>query len=58
MEKLFSLVMYVLWTATIVAVLSTTFTDFKYEDLNIMAGVLLAFSILNSIFMVQRRRQR
>ncbi len=56
MERFLSIVMYVLWTATIVAILSATFTNFQYEDLNILAGIFLFFSILNSIFAVIRKK--
>lgn len=56
MERFFSLIMYVLWTATIIAVLSATFTNFQYEDLNILAGVLFVFSALNSFFMLSRKK--
>jgi len=41
--------MYILWIATIIFVLATTFTDFKYEDLNMIAAVLFVFALINSI---------
>lgn len=56
MERFLSIVMYVLWTATIVAILSATFTNFQYEDLNVLAGVLLFFAILNSIFVTIKKK--
>jgi hypothetical protein len=56
MEKLISLVMYVLWTVTIIMILAATFTNFQNEDLNIMAVVLLVFSSLNSFFIFSRKR--
>ncbi len=56
MERFLSGVMYFVWTAAIVAVLSTTFTNFQYEDLNILAGVLLFFSVLNSVFIMKRKK--
>ena len=52
MSKLITFVMYSLWTATIVVVLATTFTNFQYLDLNVIAGVLFMFALLNSYFMV------
>lgn len=56
MERFLSIVMYFLWSATIIAVLSTTFTNFQYEDLNILAGVLLFFSIVNSILVTIKKK--
>ncbi len=56
MNKIFSIIMYVLWIATIILVLAATFTNFKYEDLNVLAIVALVFAILNSIFMVPRKK--
>ncbi len=56
MQRFLSIVMYVLWTVTIVAVLSATFTNFQYEDLNILAAVLLFFAILNSIFVAIKKK--
>lgn len=44
--------MYILWIVTIIAVLGTTFTNFQYEDLNILAGVLLFFALINTLFMI------
>lgn len=51
MERFFSVVMYILWTATIIAILATTFTNFQYFDLNVLAGILLVFAVINSLFM-------
>ena len=56
MEKLISLVMYLLWIITVVMVLAATFTNFQNEDLNIIATVLLIFSSLNSFFILSRKR--
>jgi len=52
MDRFFSVIMYILWTATIAAILGTTFTNFQYTDLNVLSGVLLAFAVINSLFMV------
>ena len=48
--------MYVLWIATVVLILATTFTDFKYEDLNMLAIVSLVFAVLNSIFLLTTKQ--
>ena len=52
-----TIMMYVLWTATILAVLITTFTNFRYEDLNLIAIVLLFFSSANSFFLMTRKKK-
>ena len=56
MERFFSVVMYILWTVTIIAILSTTFTNFQYVDLNILSGVLLLFAVINSMFMMLNKK--
>lgn len=56
MGRFFSIVMYLLWTATIIVVLSTTFTNFQYEDLNLLAGILLFLAVINSIFATGLRK--
>ena len=55
MDRLFSVILYVLWTTAIIVILSTTFTNFQYEDLNALAIILLVFAILNSIFLAIRK---
>jgi hypothetical protein len=47
--------MYILWVASIVVVLATTFTNFQYEDLNFIAIVLLVFTVLNSALILTSR---
>jgi hypothetical protein len=55
-DRFLSIVMYVLWIVTIIVILSTTFTNFQYEDLNLLAGVLLFLSVINSIFATVKRK--
>ncbi|MCK5580563.1 MAG: hypothetical protein KAJ18_04740 [Candidatus Omnitrophica bacterium] len=57
MGTFISIMMYVLWTATIVAVLAATFTNFRYEDLNLIAFVLAVFVSLNSFLIITRKKQ-
>lgn len=57
MGKIITLIMYLLWICTIIVVLATTFTDFQYEDLNIIAVVLLVFSLVNSYFVASHKKQ-
>ena len=57
MNKLISLIMYLLWIATIIAILAMTFTSFKYEDLNLIAIVLLVFASVNSYFATNQNKR-
>ena len=52
MNTIMSIVMYCLWAVTILAVLATTFTNFSYLDLNVIAIVLLVFTLINTFFVV------
>ena len=54
MNKIATIIMYLLWIASLIAVLATTFTNFKYVDLNAIAAVLLVFALLNSFFATSR----
>ena len=56
MKQFIALIMYIMWTATVIALLATTFTDFKYEDLNSITVVLLIFAVINSILAVKRAK--
>ena len=56
MSKILEGLMYLLWVVAIALILATTFTDFKYEDLNTMALLFLAFSLLNTFFVSTRRK--
>ena len=51
-----TIVMYLLWIAAIIAILATTFQNFQYEDLNMIALFLFAFAIINSFFTVTKRK--
>ncbi len=52
---IFSAVLYALWISAIIFILSATFTNFQYEDLNALAGVFLVFAIINSFFIVKKK---
>jgi len=51
-----TIIMYLIWILTIVALLAATFTGYQYIDLNIIALGLLAAALLNSFFVVTRKR--
>lgn len=54
MRKFLGILVYILWTAAIICLLATTFTNFQYEDLNMLAAVLLIFALANSFFLTTR----
>lgn len=54
MDKLIGFMMYILWVASIIAILVATFTSFEYEDINLIATVLFIFAVVNSFFLVAR----
>jgi len=56
MEKIVTLMMYVLWIATIAAVLAATFTNFQYTDLDIIAIGIFLFAFLNSLLVYARNK--
>ncbi|MEW5894730.1 MAG: hypothetical protein AB1650_03065 [Candidatus Omnitrophota bacterium] len=55
MEKLISLLMYPLWVISILVILAATFTNFQYEDLNILAIILFVSACLNSFFIISKK---
>ena len=56
MDKLVTLVMYILWTLTLIGVLVITFTRFEYTDLNVIVGALFVLTIVNSYLVVKERK--
>jgi len=55
MGRLVTVMMYVMWILTIVVGLIAVFTDFKYEDVNAMAIVLIVFTAVNVYFVMAKR---
>lgn len=56
MQKIVSLMLYVLWIATIVMVLAATFTNFAHVDLNLFAIGFFLFALLNSFLLYARNK--
>ena len=56
MLKLVTITMYLLWICAITMGLVATFSDFKYEDVNLIALLLLVFTLLNTFFVISRNR--
>ena len=55
MNKFVTFVMYILWTISLVGILTITFTNFQHMDLNIIVGVLFFFTLLNTFFTVKKK---
>lgn len=53
-----NILMYVLWISAIIAILLTTFTSFKYEDLNLLAIILFVFALINSFLVVSKNKDQ
>jgi hypothetical protein len=58
MNLLMTIVMYVMWAVTLIAILATTFTNFAFLDLNIIAIVLLTFSLVNTFFITSAGKKK
>ena len=51
-----SIGMYALWTASIVSLLATTFTNFQHVDLNCITLFLLSFALINSFLAMNKSK--
>ena len=58
MNTLINIVMYGMWAVSILAVLAATFTNFSYLDLNMIAVVLLGFTLVNTFFVVTAGKKK
>ena len=56
MNKFVTVTMYVLWICTIIIGLIAVFNDFKYEDINLIALLLLVFTTLNTFFVLSKNK--
>ena len=56
MDKMVTMVMYILWTLTLIGVLAVTFTKFEYTDLNFIVGALFVLTIVNSYLVIKERK--
>jgi len=55
MKKFLIVVLYLLWIVTIGLVVAAILTDFKYEDINLLALLFVTFALINSFFTVTRK---
>ena len=56
MNKFITAIMYLLWTLTVIFLLAAVFTNFKFIDINAIAIILTAFTILNAFFTLPKKR--
>lgn len=54
MDKFFTMVMYVLWMATLCGIVIITFTNFQYADLNTIVCLLFVFTVFNTVITVKK----
>ena len=55
MSKLVTVIMYILWTVSLVGLLVITFTNFQYPDLNALVIIVLFFTALNTAMAVNKK---
>ncbi len=55
MNKIFTLILYILWTVSLIGLLIITFSNFQYTDLNTIVIILFIFTIINTFFAVKRK---
>ncbi len=55
MDKLVAVMLYILWTLTLVGILVITFTSFQYLDLNIIVLLLAIFTLINTYFSLRKK---
>ena len=58
MNTIINIVMYCMWALSIIAILAATFTNFAYLDLNVIAIVLLVFTLVNTFFTVAAGKRK
>ncbi|MDP8266974.1 MAG: hypothetical protein P9M07_08580 [Candidatus Aceula meridiana] len=58
MGRFVTLIMYSLWTLTVIGVLVITFQGFQYPDLNILVGILLVLTVINSYFSIKENPKK
>ncbi len=55
MKKLITIVMYLLWTISLIGLLVITFTNFKYPDLNSLVIIVFFFTAVNTAMTVGKK---
>jgi hypothetical protein len=56
MDKIFVVMMYLLWVLTLAAILIATFTSFQYSDLNFIAIILALLTIINTLLFLKTKK--
>ncbi len=55
MSGFVNIMLYALWTITLVGVLVTVFTNFQYPDFNFLVFVFGLFAIINTFFVINKK---
>ena len=56
MNIFFTVVMYAMWTISLIGLLVITFTNFEYADLNTIVIILFLLTVANSFFTTHRKQ--
>ena len=55
MNILSAIILFVLWIIFAAGLLTTTFTNFQYMDLNILVGIALFFAAANTFLKLSKK---
>ena len=58
MDIVFTIIMYILWILSIIGLLVITFSKFQFVDLNVIVGVLVFFTLVNSFLTITRGKSK
>ncbi len=58
MSQFMTIVLYLMWSLSLMGILLITFQEFRYEDLNAIVGILFFFTILNTFFSVAQGKKK
>jgi len=56
MDKFVTVMLYFLWTLTLIGILVITFTSFQYTDLNIIVLIVVIFTLINTYLSFKQKR--
>jgi len=56
MDKFVTVMLYFLWTLTLIGILVVTFTSFQFFDLNIIVLIVIVFTLINTYFSLKQKK--
>ena len=56
MDKFVTVMLYFLWTLSLIGILVVVFTSFQYSDLNIIILIIIIFTLANTYFSLKQKR--